>query len=209
MAETYPLTFPTNVNIRSIEWIAKVNVGVVSSPFNYKQQVQQGDGEKWEGVVTLPPMKRSDAEAFNTFRLRLRGSFGTFLLGDPSGATPLGSASSTPGTPVINGASQTGHQLNIDGLPASVTGYLKAGDYIQLGTGAATKLHKVLEDVNSNSSGQATLNIFPNLRASPADGATVIVSNAKGLFRISVNEISWSVGSDSIYAVSFPISEAL
>jgi len=209
MAETYPLDFPTAVSIQSVEWIAKVNVGVTASPFNYKQQVQRGNGEKWEGIVALPPMTRETAEAFNAFRLRLRGRFGTFLLGDPNGSTPLGSASTNAGTPVVNGASQTGHELDIDGLPASATNYLKAGDYIQLGSGSTARLHKILENVSSNASGEATLNIFPDLRESPDDNATVVVSAAKGVFRIATNETSWSISKESIYSLSFPISEAL
>ena len=106
------------------------------------------------------------------------------LLGDPIGATPRGSASSAPGTPVVNGASQTGDTLSIDGLPASATGYLKAGDYIQLGSGTGAQLYKVLDDVDSNASGEADLTIWPDLRSSPADDATVVVSNAKGFIPI-------------------------
>jgi hypothetical protein len=99
--------------------------------------------------------------------------------------------------------------LNIDGLPASATGYLKAGDYIQLGTGATSRLYKVLEDVNSNGSGQATLNLWPDLRSSPANDATVVVSNAKGLFRLAQNDASWTIGNDGFYSITFSAVEAL
>jgi hypothetical protein len=39
------------------------------------------------------------------------------------------------GTPVVNGASQSGSSLVVDGAATSQTGWLLAGDYIQLGTG--------------------------------------------------------------------------
>ena len=137
----------------------------------------------FEAEIELPPMTRDEAELWDAFFLKLNGMKGTFLFGDPAGATPRGSASSTPGTPVVMGVSQTGNELTIDGLPLSVNGYLKAGDYIQLGSSSTSKLHKVLDDVNTNGSGEATLTIWPNLRASPADNDPVVVSNAQGPFR--------------------------
>lgn len=209
MAETYPLTFPTQTGIARVEITATDVVSVSKSPFTLAQQVVRHAGARWSATITIPPTKREDAEYWNSFLLRLRGQYGTFLVGDPNGATPRGSAASTPGTPVVNGASQTGNELAIDGLPASATGYLKAGDYIQLSSGATAKLHKVLEDVNSNASGEATLNLWPDLRSSPADGATVVVSSAKGVFRLASNDAIWNINNAGFYSISFAAVEAL
>jgi hypothetical protein len=209
MAESYPLAFPTQTGIAQVQLIASDVVSVTESPFTLSQQVVRHAGARWSATINIPPVKRSDAEYWNSFLLRLRGQFGTFLVGDPNAATPRGSASSAAGTPVVNGASQIGNNLNIDGLPASATGYLKAGDYIQLGTGATSRLYKVLEDVNSNGSGQATLNLWPDLRSSPANDATVVVSNAKGLFRLAQNDASWTIGNDGFYSITFSAVEAL
>lgn len=208
MAETYPINHPTT-GIARVRFLAKTAVAVSQSPFSLSQQVYKHQGMRWEADITLPPMKRADAESWASFLLRLRGQYGTFLLGDPAAATPRGSASTTPGTPLVNGASQTGENLNIDGCPTSVTGYLKAGDYIQLGSSATAQLYKVLEDVDTNASGEATLNIFPNLRSSPSDDASVTVSNAKGLFRLATNDVSWDVNEASIYGITFGAIEAL
>lgn len=209
MAETYPLTFPTQTGIARIEITATDVVSVSESPFTLSQQVVRHAGARWSATITIPPTKREDAEYWNAFLLRLRGKFGTFRLGDPNGATPRGSASSTPGTPVVNGGSQTGNELAIDGLPASATGYLKAGDYIQLGSGSTSRLYKVLEDVNSNASGEATLNLWPDLRSSPADNAAVVVSNAKGVFRLASNEAVWNINNAGFYSIGFAAVEAL
>jgi len=124
-------------------------------------------------------------------------------LGDPNNATPQGSASTTPGTPVVLGASQTGDSLNIDGLPTSTTGYLLPGDYIQLGTGATATLYKVLTQVDSNSSGEATLDIWPNIRTAPADNATVVVSNTVGNFRLAGGATEWSINNANAYGLQF------
>ena len=209
MSITYPLSTTTNKTIAEITLVARNVVGVSTSPFTFKQQVYQFSGQRWEADVTLPAMAREDAEQWVSFLMKLYGQKGTFLLGDPLASTPRGSASSAAGTPVVNGASQTGGTLAIDGLPASATGYLKAGDYIQLGSAATAQFYKVLTDADSNSSGEATLQIWPNLRSSPSDGATVVVSNAKGVFRLSSNETSWNINRLSLYGITFGATESL
>ena len=208
MSESYPLSTP-NTDIASIRFVAKNAVAVSISPFTFSQQVYRHQGSGWEVDVTLPAMKRATAEEWVSFLLRLRGQYGTFLIGDPNGGTARGSASSNAGTPVVNGSSQTGDFLNIDGLPVSASGYLLAGDYIQLGSGATATLHKVLEDVDSNASGQATLNLFPSIRTAPADNAVVTVANCKGNFRLSSNETSWDINTATVYGISFGAVEAI
>lgn len=209
MAIVYPLSLPTVSGIRSIVLRTKNSVGLSQSPFTFKQQVISYGGQSWEADISLPPMSRDDAEEWVSFLLQLKGLEGTFLLGDPSGATPRGSAASVAGTPVVNGASQTGGSLAIDGLPASATGYLKAGDYIQLGSGLGATLHKVLKDVDSNASGEATLDVYPSVRSAPEDGATVTVSSAKGVFRLSSNQTQWSINEVTFFGLTFGAQEAI
>jgi len=209
MAITYPLSTPTNKTIATVRLIARNVVGVSTSPFNFKQQTYQFSGQRWEADISLPAMKRDDAEEWVSFLMKLYGQKGTFLLGDPNGGTARGSASTTAGTPVVNGASQTGGTLAIDGLPASATGYLKAGDYIQLGSGSTSQLYKVLNDADTNGSGEVTLDIWPNLRSSPADGATVVVANAKGVFRLNDNATNWDINTSSFYGITFGAVESL
>lgn len=209
MAISYPLTFPTATGVARINLRAVNAVAISESPFTFKQQVVAHTGQRWEAEVSIPPIKRETAEVWVSFLVSLQGVKGTFLMGDPIAATPRGSASSAPGTPVVNGADQTGDSLTIDGCPASATGYLKAGDYIQLGGGSAATLHKVLQDVNTNGAGQATLDLWPYIRNAPADDATVIVSNAKGLFRLGSNQTDWTIGEAALYGITFPAIEAI
>ena len=208
MTISYPLSTPTS-GIAQINLIVRNATALTQSPFTYAQQAQRNTGARWEADIVLPAMKRETAEPWVTFLTKLYGPFGTFLLGDPIGATARGSASSAPGTPLVNGASQTGDTLSIDGLPASATGYLKAGDYIQLGSGATTQLYKVLDDVDSNSSGEANLTIWPDLRSSPSNDTAVVVANAKGLFRLSTSATNWTIGTNGFYSIAFGAVEAL
>lgn len=206
MPISYPRALPTHTGIRSIN-LRAVNVTAVSeSVFTLRQQVYKHSGERWEAEITLPPMKRADAEGWIAWLLSMRGREGTFLLGDPLGGTARGSVG---GTPVVNGGSQTGDSISIDGCTASQTGWLKAGDYIQLGAGASASLHKVLQDVSSSGAGQATIDIWPSIRTAPADGAAIVVNNAKGVFRLTSPNVDWAIDEASIYGLTFPAVEVI
>jgi hypothetical protein len=101
------------------------------------------------------------------------------------------------GTPLVNGASQTGSSLITDGWTASQTPIVKRGDVFTITTGA-NLVHSinpvnyqsngfrqqftVTADANSDGSGNATLSISPaitvtgaqqTVTASPSDGAAI------------------------------------
>jgi len=205
MTISYPLALPST-DIAKIKLVANNIVGISQSPFTAAQQVYKYSGQYWEADISLPPMKREVAEYWISFLLKLNGSYGTFLLGDPIGATARGVAT---GTPLVKGGSQTGNELLTDGWTTSTTGILKAGDYIQLGSGSSAKLHKVLDDVNSDSSGNATLTLFPDLRTSPSDNSAIVVSSPKGVFRLTSTQTMWDINEASIYGITFGAREAL
>lgn len=176
------------------------------SPFTFVGQAQASSGQMWQADVSLPPMKRADAEQWIAWLVSLRGQYGTFNMGDPVGCASRGAGG---GTPRVNGASQTGEELIIDGCTANVTGWLKAGDYVQLGAAGTATLHKVLADVDTNASGQTTLSLWPHIRSAPADNATVVISNTVGRWRLSTNETAWSVNEMAIYGITFSAMEAV
>lgn len=203
---TYPISFPSHTGVRNVELRAINAVIYEMSPFTFAGQAQASSGQMWQADVTLPPMKRSDAEQWVAWLVSLRGRFGTFNMGDPIGCTPRGVAT---GTPLVNGSNQTGENLIIDGCTANVTGWLKAGDYIQLGAAGTATLHKVLADVNTNASGETTLSLWPHIRSAPDDNATVVVNNTVGRWRLASNESSWSVNEAAIYGITFGAMEAI
>ncbi len=206
MAISYPLSLPSNRQISRVRLNAIDVVGLSQSPFTASQQVYRYQGQYWEADITLRPMSREEAEYWISFLLKLNGQYGTFLLGDPNGATPRGVAT---GTPLVKGASQTGNELLTDGWTSGITGIMKAGDYIQLGTGSNARLYKVLDDVNSDGSGNATLTIYPDLRSSPSDNAPIVVTNAKGNFRLNSSQTSWDITEAQFYGITFGAREAL
>lgn len=203
MAITYPISLPATPAFRSCRWTPRDVVARSTSPFDGTTQVFAWPGQWWEVEVALPPMKRDKAEPWIAAFMKLRGPFGTFLLGDPDGAAPRGTWA---GTPLVKGAGQTGDTLVVDGLSAGATA--KAGDYIQLGAGAGARLHKVLDDAAADGTGTMTLTIWPRLRASPADNGAVIVDNAKGVFRLA-SSVPWESDAVPLFGISFTAAEAL
>lgn len=206
MTITYPRTLPSHTGLMNVTLRAVNQTSMTMSPFTYKQQIYNHAGQRWEAEVQLPPMRRTNAEQWIAWLLSLNGRSGTFLMGDPLGCTARGALG---GTPVVNGSSQTGSSISIDGCSNSITAWMKAGDYIQLGAASTATFHKVLQDVNTNASGQATLDIWPSIRTAPADGATVITSNTVGRFRLNAGEQNWSINNASVYGITFAAVEAI
>lgn len=204
---SFPLSFPS-IAPASANFKLVRSVSASTSPFTLKQQVYRFAGDRWEGTVNFPPLTRAQAAEFQAFFLQLEGMYGTFLYGDPD-YLANGARGLATGSPLVNGASQTGNSLAVDGLSTGLTGWLKKGDYIQLESGSAARLYQVSEDVNTNGSGQATIPIYPAIRTSPADNAAVVVSGAKGCFRLAANAGEWQVSEGNFYNISFSFVEAI
>ena len=204
MTITYPLAFPTTFGASEFSIDLIRAVAVSESPFSFAQQVQEHPGEAWEINFVLNLLNRAQAEDYNAFLLSLAGRVGTFTMAIPGSETPRGVAT---GTPLVNGAGQTGRSLNVDGFTINTTGILKAGDWVQLGSGSTTRLHKVLSDVNSNGSGQVTIDLAPKIITAPADNAALVVTNAKGLFRLKRNSNPVNIKPPNQMSVQFSARE--
>lgn len=194
MSITYPLSLPTSIGIESIELRAVNAVATSESPFTYRQQVVAHQGQRWEASVSVPAVRRDLAAPWKAFLTSLKGQQGTFLLGDPDYATPQGTVSSC----TLSGSAGD------ESVTVVMTGSLLAGDYIQLGSGATSKLHQVLVDQTGN----GTLEIWPALRDDYTD-ATVTFSAPKGVFRLANNISSWSINNSNAYGISFEAVEVL
>lgn len=194
MAITYPLDTPDTIGIEQIEIRAANAVVTSQSPFTYKQQVIAHTGQRWEATVGIPSVRRDKAAEWTAMLVALKGSQGTFLLGDPDYKEPRGTVSSV----TVTGDTRD------ETVSVVMTGSLLAGDYIQLGSGPTARLHKVLQD----QTGDGDLEIWPALR-DDYSGATAIYTNPKGVFRLSQNVTSWAINNSSAYGISFEAVEAL
>lgn len=201
MAITYPVTPPTQPVPARVSIHSNAATGVSVSPFTGHQQVYKYPAQGWTMDVKLPPMFRDAAEEWIAFILSLNGRYGTFYMGDPLGAAPRGIAT---GTPLVKGAGQSGQVLLTDGWTTSQTGIMKKGDYFQIGS----NLYRCMKDADSDSGGNATLDFFPRLRATPADNAGITVTNTVGLWRMVSDEHDFDMSPGRLYDISFSAVEA-
>lgn len=195
MAISYPISTPSTIGVESITLRMANAVGTSISPFTYKEQIVTHQGQRWEVDVTVPSQRKEFIAEWTAFLAALKGRRGTFLLGDPDYTSgPRGTASSLTVTGSAGDESVT----------VSMSGTLLAGDYIQLGSGSSSRLHKVLLD-RTNS---GTMEIWPALRET-VSSASASVSNTQGVFRLNSNMSEWSINNASAYGLSFSAVEVI
>lgn len=209
MAITYPLSLPTGLKFAARNWRNVDITSDVVSPYTGQSQVISYPGQWVEVTLTLIAAKRAEGQDWKGWLTSLKGHVGTFLLGDPLRPTPLGSASVAPGVPLVMGGAQTGNTLIFDGAPNNAVNYFKRGDLFNIGTGSATQLYEAQKDVSADAFGVATVDVWPNLRSSPANNAPLIVTGAKGLFYRMAGATDWQVDGDNLSRLTFDAKERL
>lgn len=176
------LTFPTLVQGPStVLFYLQSNTRTFTSPINGNAQTEELLGSRWIGSLTWNTLGQADWRKLQAFLTNLAGQAGRFYYTPSYAATPqLGVPG---GSPVVNGANQTGKSLITSGWPNS-TLVLKAGDFFSFPNGIGVELHQVTADATSDGSGHCTLAIAPQIRISPANAAALTVSNPTCIMRL-------------------------
>ena len=161
-------TFPTSPSASSVT-IKSIEPTLVSVTQNLKRQVRRRGGQRWQLDVEFPPMTRSEFAPIYAFAVKQQGQFETFTYVPPVIGTSQGDTSESP---VVDGAVSVGaNQANIDGLTASQSGIIKAGDFFKFS--GHTKVYMATLDMDSASSGDSTLTFAPNLLNAVANDETI------------------------------------
>ena len=214
MTITFPHDPPTTPAPQRAKYQLLSLTGVADDNLALTQQVQSHQGERWSVEFPLPPiLERATAEAWIAWRAALRGRYGYFRLTvDPTARTPMGAVS---GSPVANSAmspavnTARSRLLYVRSLGAGVTDVFKAGDWISVSVNSLPRLHKVLQTVSSDGSGNAVLDIAPALRGDIADGAAITYQNCQGTFRLSDDVADWTVDRLKDYGMTLRAMEML
>ena len=190
-------SMPATPGFRSSQFGLISNTRVHRSPFDQSVQTLEMTGARWKASYDLPSMNRASASAWHAFLLQCRGMSGRFFAFDPDAKTPRGTAL---GTPLVNGASQTGTILNTDGWTPLESGLLLAGDYF----GVNGELKMVVSAVNSDSNGEAAITFEPSLRSSPPNNDALTTSNPTCTMMLASDEQAvWDANNVSIYGMAF------
>ena len=163
------ITFPTLSRIpRDLTFGVVWNTQVSTSPLSGAIQTLELPGARWQISFRLSDREEADSVLIQAHLLKLRGRVNRSLIYNFARPVPRGTIA---GTPLVNGASQTGNTLAIDGCTAGTT--LLAGDCFSVNG----EFKMVTDDATANGSGQMTLTFEPPLRESPADNAALTVDH--------------------------------
>ena len=197
------LAFPSHPAPKSIELVMNDTVAMSRSPFTGSTQVQSWPGSDWwEANIALPKLQAADAAVWSAFLAECRGMLNVFYLSDPTYKGPQGTVL---GVPVVSGANNAmATQLATKGWTPNSFRLLLPGDYLQLGN----RLHKILDVVNSDASGNATITVWPSLREATTDGQAINLNNPRGLFRLAENRRSVLTDETRLSGVSVKAIEA-
>lgn len=195
------ITYPTLTKTAParMRWSLVSNTQVSVSPLNGSIQTQELPGARWKLQMDYPPLDEADAALMRAFLAKMRGQANRVDLGPFDRQTPRGTAG---GTPLVNGASQTGVSLVTDGWSAGAT--MLTGDFFAV----AQQLFVVVADATADGSGNMTLTIEPPIRTSFADNAAVTKASPKARFMLLTNEVGWDVQLKGLTDFAFDLIEA-
>jgi hypothetical protein len=201
------LTFPTIRGPAGASYRLRGNTQTHRSPLDGTAQTLEMPGSVWELSVRWDTLHPDDARVLGAFLSQLRGAAGRFTY---SPATWQPRRATGGGTPLINGAGQSGTTLVTDGWANSVT-VVRNGDWLSyVDTSGRRRLHMATQDVSSNGSGQASLIITPPIRRAGADHAAIDVVTPSGVFRLPDDQApEMGIRPPSFGAVALTMMEAL
>lgn len=155
------------------------------SPYTGRGTVQEFEGEWWTLQLNYSRLRRVLAQPVSAFGSKLRKSVGTFVIAFPGYVNPLGTAKDIAASPSVNGSGQAGNtSINIKSAPANQTGWLVEGDIIQVGPASRPHWHEVLENVDTDGTGLATIEVWPRVREGTIDNDLVATENPLCIFRV-------------------------
>jgi hypothetical protein len=175
----YPAIIPNNTQIQLLS-----NTKTYISPISGSIQTIDRGGERWKISLVHRNLRGSNRAVMLAYSSKLNGQQHRIIIHNhaENNRGLLG------GVPVINGAGQTGTAVNIDGCAASITNWMREGDFFSING----ELKICISDVDSDVVGDATINFAPRLRSAPSDGSSVDTSQGTGTFLLSQSGVSWT-----------------
>lgn len=161
------------------------NTKTFTSPLTGATQTASRPGERWEYILQWQAVTGAKRGNLLAALARLNGA-------EHRQRLPVFAHRQTgalTGTPLINGAGQTGAVISIKGAPNSVANWIRRGDLIAWDNG----IKMATADAASNGSGIVSVSIMPKIRFSPANNAPVAVTAAAVLGVFILADLSeWS-----------------
>ncbi len=187
-----------------------------SSPWTMRQNVYGPHVQYWQASLAFPAMSDAALASREAVVENLGGTSGLLRMGHPFRTTPLfnddvtqtivpwsdwtffddgsGWAGGTlpPVIHVTEVADRGARSVVVGGLPASTTRALRRGDLVEFRANgiadSSPRLHRVIRDASTNSSGEVRIQINPPLRKALAAGDTVVLDYPMTTFRLIADD---------------------
>ena len=176
-------TFPS-ITPSFSRWGIRSNAVIQESEFTNAIKTLDRDGERWEVELRFNNLTADEKAEMEAFLVKVNGPANRVRFGKHSHVQ----RGAFGGSPLVDGGSQTGNTLEIDGCTASISDWIKEGDMFSVNN----ELKMSIADENSDSGGELTLDFKPKLRASPADNAVITTANPTGVFVLINPLTAWS-----------------
>ncbi len=170
------------------------NTAIFASGLLGSVQTLDRGGMKWLATYTYSNISGTKRRELLGLIASLRGQVNRLRV--PVHDNPKGGAYG--GTPLVDGAAQTGSVIAIKGCSNNITNWIRAGDYFSIVVNGEHELKMCIQDNSSDGGGLiATLEFEPRLRASPADSAVIFVEDGvlakpEGIFYMTNSNKGWS-----------------
>lgn len=192
---------PTSPAFSSLQ-VSSVHPTFVTNAISGRRQTRQIAGHRWGITAKYPPLTRAEFAPIFAFLVKQRGAFESFTVQPPTLKDSQGSGA---GTPLVNGASQTGRSVVTDGWSAGAT-ILKAGDFVSFA--GHSKIYMLTADATSDGGGNVTLAIEPGLIESPAENAAITVADVAFTVALKNEVQEFSLGTSGLYSFELDLEEA-
>jgi len=144
----------------------------------------------------------AEAGFWEALSVRMRGKLNRLAVWDPVRALPQGSMRGSPALAAAATAGSYTASINAGGGQAGTT--LKAGDWLQLGTGYGTsQLVKVVQDLTLNGSGIGTVTFEPAIRFTIPLNSTVIYDKPVAYYGLASSPPGWSRQTNNTLTTGF------
>lgn len=154
-------------------------------------------GSRFAIDVTLPVMTYAAAQAWSD--INDETDTVTMRIVQP------GLNTGAPGTPLVNGAGQSGTTLVLDGLTPHYV--LRKNQWISVSTGGRLYAYRVKTEVAASAGGAVSVVLTTMLRASPADNSPVQIAAPRIEGFATVPDDAWATDTAGHVALSFTIEE--
>ena len=195
-------TFPTSPAFNSLS-ISCVQPSFISRSISGRRQARQTHGQYFKMTATFPPMTRAQFAPIHAFVLKQRGQYESFQVVPPVVNAGLGSPA---GTPLVNGADQTGRSVVTDGWNNAIV-IFKAGDYLKFAN--HDKVYTVTADASSSGAGAATIAIEPALITSPANDSAITYTSVPFTVALTTRVQEFSTGTTGLFEFEIDLEEVI